>query len=118
MKTLITIWCVTFLLYSISSAVQADSIPLKNTTVWTGYNVVGDLCVDIKNKHNDAPANAELWLITQENVQRFAAVKGYKCLDIKLSKTTTLQAITYEESSEVSVVKDTTSTFFVVELPI
>lgn len=118
MKILITIWCITFFLYSISSIVHADSIPLKNTTVWTGHNVVGNLCVDIRNKHNDTPANAELWLITQEDVQRFNAVKGYKCLDIKLSKTTTLQAITYEESSEVSVIKDTTSTFFVVELPI
>ncbi len=118
MKTLISICCGSFLLYSLSSLAHADNFPHTNVTIWVGNNVVGDLCVEVKNTQSDTPALAELWLINQNEVRWFDAVKGYKCLDIKLSKKTELHAITYEESSEVVVVKDNTSTFFVVELPI
>ncbi len=118
MRTLITTWCVIFLLYVTSTAVQAGPIPFGNQTVWTGNNVVGNLCVEIRNKQNNSPAVAELWLINQNDVQWFKAVKGHKCLDVKLSETSILQAISYDETTEVNVIKDDTSTFFVVELPI
>lgn len=119
MKTILTVWAIVFALYSLTPLAIADErIPRAVVPVWAAYAVVGDVCVEIRDKATGEYAEAEFWLVNEERVQWFSDAAGYLCMPVEFSKETQLYAVVYDRPVSINVVKDTTTSYFSIELPL
>lgn len=118
MRTVITAWAMAYLLYLVTPyalANEQDDTLLQ--TVWTGYHVVGDVCINVKDKRNGQSESAEMWLLNNGDVKVHAIAQGLTCLEVMLGHRNELQVALPNEHTEVYVVRDDTTPFFTVELP-
>ncbi|MDH5545847.1 MAG: hypothetical protein OEZ43_09655 [Gammaproteobacteria bacterium] len=119
MKSILTVWIIAFTLYSLTPLVIASEKPPRAVIpVWGAYAVVGDVCVEIRNQSTGEPAMAELWLVNDERVQWFDGAQGEMCLPVEFSSKSELYAVINDDSVGVKVVRDTTTGYFTIELPL
>ena len=109
MKTILTAWALALSVYMVTPLVYANE---AEQVIWTGYNVVGDVCVEMK------PGEAQLQGMAVQ-VQNHKGMRevylktGLNCLDIGFSSRTALVAA----SNRVALVSDNTTPFVTIELP-
>lgn len=120
MKTILTAWFIAFTVYLITPhAFANDDIPPAGVVpVWAAYAVVGDVCVEMRHKATGEPARAEFWLVNNERVQWFSDAVGTLCIPVEFSRQSELYAVVYEKPVEIAITKDTTTSYFSVELPL
>ena len=120
MKTILTAWFIAFSVYLITPyAFAADDMPPKGVIpVWAAYAVVGDVCVEMRNESTGEPARAEFWLVNHERVQWFSDAQGQLCIPVEFSRQSELYAVIYDKPVKIAITKDTTTSYFSVELPL
>ena len=119
MKTILTAWIIAITVYLLTPyAIAEDQGNVNEKTIWTGYNVVGELCINVRNKTNGKPANSTLRLINNGQWSQAIDVKGFSCLDVDFAPKNELRQIGVQQDVVIDVVDDSTTPFITIELPI
>ena len=118
MRTILTAWFLALALYMVTPYAMAEtSNPQNLRAVWTGYHVVGDVCINVKDKRTGASRRAEMWLVNNGEVALHAMANGITCFEVMLGARNELLVNAPENEVDVYVVRDDTTPFFTVELP-
>ena len=107
MKTLFKIWLVLFILYSATSVVMAEGVKTADfVEVWTGFSE-GNMCITVKDTIDKSDASAELWLVTNDEVEWIRDLEGFSCFDVDVGEESQLHILTYDPRIIISVARDT-----------
>lgn len=119
MKTILTAWVIALFLYVLTPyAIAEDQSVVNAQTIWTGYNVVGELCINVRNKTDGKPAHTILHLISDGRWSEAINAEGFSCLDVAFSPKNELRRTSSQNDVVVDIVDDSTTPFITIELPI
>jgi len=113
MKTILTTWLLALTVYVVTPYVYAGE---AGEVIWTGYNVVGDVCLEIKSDEAGVQG-AQLQVLNHQGVKLVKLKAGLNCLDIAMSSKTALRTQSAGSVSSIELVTDNTTPFVTIELP-
>ena len=106
MKTFIISWIAVLLLFSATTVVTAAEVQAADyIEVWTGLSE-GNMCVMVQDTIDKTAATAELWLVTQNEVEWIRDLEGHSCIDVDVGEESKLHILTYDPRIAISVVED------------
>ena len=112
MKTLIIAWIIALSLYAVTTVVMADEVAIVETVetadyieVWTGFTE-GNMCIMVEDHIDKSVASAELWLVTQDEVEWIRDLEGHSCIDVDVGEGSELHILTYDPRITVFATKD------------
>lgn len=116
MKTLAYAWVIVLGIYFVTPYAIGDETATSQQTLWRGSSVSGDVCINART-YDGVDGSAEVWIYSDNSVKGPQTIKGMVCIDVPFSRSSALEVKPLEDNTVVEMVKDFTSPYFVVELP-